>query len=141
MKQNPDKNIYEDFINVILKIEEGLDPLVLTNILELKYLEELGVLGNLDGCAICGNKTDIVTISGDAGGYVCKNCLTNEKLVSLKAIKLLRMYYYVDIKSIKELKIDEDTKKEINFFLDNYYDRYTGLYLNSKKFLNNLGIL
>ncbi len=141
LKQNPDKNIYEDFINVILKIEEGLDPLVLTNILELKYLEELGVIGNLDGCAICGNKTDIVTISGDAGGYVCKNCLTNEKLVSLKAIKLLRMYYYVDIKSIKELKIDEDTKKEINFFLDNYYDRYTGLYLNSKKFLNNLGIL
>ena len=29
-------------------------------------------------------------------------------------------------------------KKEINDFLDMYYDRYTGLYLRSKTFLKNL---
>ncbi len=138
LKQNPSKNIYDDFINTILKIEDGLDPLVLTNILELKYLDELGVPCNLDACSICGSKTNIATISGDAGGYVCQNCLTNEPIVPLKVIKMLRMYYYVDIKSIKSLKIDEQTKSSINLFLDNYYDRYTGLYLNSKKFLKNI---
>lgn len=138
LRQDPSKSLYNDFISTILKIEEGLDPLVLTNILEIKYLDELGVPCNLDACSICGNKTDIITISGDAGGYVCKHCLTNEKIVSLKVIKMLRMYYYVDIKSIKELKIDTETKNEINFFLDNYYERYTGLYLNSKKFLKSL---
>ena len=138
LKQNPTKSLYPDFINTVLKIEDGLDPLVLTNILELKFLDELGVPCNLNECALCGNKTNIVTISGDAGGYVCQNCLTNEKIVAMKVIKMLRMYYYVDIKSIKELKIDEETKRDINFFLDNYYERYTGLYLNSKKFLKNM---
>ena len=28
--------------------------------------------------------------------------------------------------------------KEINDFLDNYYDRYTGLYLKSKSFVKEL---
>ncbi|MDE6284528.1 MAG: DNA repair protein RecO [Bacilli bacterium] len=138
LKQSNNKEIYEDFLNVILKIETGLDPIVLTNILEIKYLNELGVLFNLDECVICGNKTNIVTISSDKGGYICKDCHTNEMIVDKKVIQMLRMYYYVNIKSISNLKIDDDTKNAINFFLDNYYERYTGLYLNSKKFLKSL---
>ena len=138
IKQSNDNDIYNDFINTILKIEKGLDPLVLTNILELKYLDKLGVLFDLNECCKCGNKTNIVTISSDAGGYICKKCLTNELIVSPKVIKMIRMYYYVNIKSISALKVDNDTKNIINEFLNNYYERYTGLYLNSKKFLNNI---
>ena len=138
VKQSNAKDIYDDFITSILKIEEGLDPLVITNILEIKYLEKLGVLFNLDECVICGSKTGIATISADAGGFVCKNCLTNEYLVSPKVIKMIRMYYYVNIKSITNIKIDEDIKKIINSFLDMYYEKYTGLFLNSKNFLKKI---
>ena len=138
VKQSNAQDIYDDFITSILKIEEGLDPLVITNILEIKYLEKLGVLFNLDECVICGSKTGIVTISLDAGGFVCKKCLTNEYLVTPKVIKMIRMYYYVNIKSITNIKIDEDIKKTINEFLDMYYEKYTGLFLNSKNFLKNI---
>lgn len=138
IKQSNSSHLYNDFINTILKIEDGLDPMVLTNILELKYLQELGVLFNLDECVKCGNKTNIITISSDTGGYVCKDCLTNEAIVNKKVLQMLRMYYYVNIKSITDLKIEESIKKEINFFLDNYYERYTGLYLNSKRFLKTM---
>ena len=138
VKQSNAKSVYDDFIIAILKIEEGLDPLVITNILEIKYLEKLGVLFNLDECVICGSKTGIATISADAGGFVCKNCLTNEYLVSPKVIKMIRMYYYVNIKSITNIKIDDDIKKTINQFLDMYYEKYTGLFLNSKNFLKNI---
>ncbi len=138
LKQSNNSIIYDDFINTVLKMETGLDPLVLTNILELKYLDFLGVGLNLDACAICGNKTNIATIDGDKGGYICANCLTNERIVDSKVIKMLRMYYYVNIKSISSLNIKDDIKNEINFFLDLYYDRYTGLYLKSKDFLKNL---
>ena len=44
IKQSNNPGIYDEFIAGILKIEEGLDPLVITNILEIKYLSELGVL-------------------------------------------------------------------------------------------------
>ena len=139
VKQSNDiENIYDDFIKTILKLEDGLDPIVLTNILEIKYLEYLGVLFNLDECVICGNKNNIATFDADKGGYICINCLTNEIIVDKKVIKMIRMYYYVNIDSIKEIKVDDVTKNTINKYLDLYYERYTGLYLNSKDFLKKL---
>lgn len=138
IKQSNNPAIYDEFIAAILKIEEGLDPLVITNILEIKYLAELGVLFSLDECVICGSKTSIATIDADKGGFICLNCLTNEVIVDKKVIKMLRMYYYVNIKSISNIKVEDNIKDVINKFLDMYYERYTGLYLNSKNFLKNL---
>ena len=132
------KNIYDLFLNTILKIEMGFDALVMCNILEIKYLDYLGVHLDLDGCVGCGAKANILTIDGDRGGFICKNCYQNELIVDPKSIELLRMYYYVDIKNISKLKISDKIKGEINYFLDTYYDRYTGLYLKSKKFLKKL---
>src|SRR5574344_1230701 len=90
-KQSNSSKIYDMFIATILKIEDKLDPMVLTNILEIKYLPFLGVDLNLDACSLCGNQTDIVTIDGSRGGLICKNCYTNEIIVNIKVIKLMRM--------------------------------------------------
>ena len=138
LKQSDDSSIYEIFINTVLKLEEKFDPVIITNILEIKLLPFLGVAINLDSCAICGSKQNIITIDGSKGGYICKNCYTDEKIISSKAIKLLRLYYYVDIKSISNLNINDDVKNEIDEFINAYYDDYTGLYVNSKKFLKNI---
>ncbi len=137
-KQSEEKILYTLFIEGIKKINEGLNPLVITNILELKYLPFLGVGLELDSCILCGNKTDIVTLDADIGGYVCKRCFTNQILVSKKTVQLIRMYYYIEISSIRDLKISDTIVREINFFINRYYERYTGLFLNSKKFLNKM---
>jgi len=140
-KQDFDENLFEIYANSLNKINNGLDPLIITNIVELKYLTYLGIALNLDGCVTCGNTKNIVTLDGDAGGYLCKDCYRDEKIVSPKTIKLLRMYNYVDIKNISTINIDESAKLETNYFLNRYYERYTGLYLKSKKFLDNLNNL
>ena len=132
-------NIYKLYIASLNKINDGFDPVVITNILELKLLEYLGVLPVIDKCVICGNTHDIVTISSYKGGYICKNCLNNDIIVNTKTIKLIRMFYYVDIAKISKLDISDNIKKEINRFLDEYYDRYSGLYLKTKEFLNKIG--
>ena len=132
------KNIFDTMISSLEKINEGYDPLVILNIVELKYLDCLGVMPILDRCSVCGNTSNIVTLSSDKGGYVCKNCRTNERIISEKAIKLIRMFYYVDISKITKLEIGNTTKNEINEFLDMYYDTYTGLYLKSKSLLKNI---
>ena len=137
-KQQASPFLYDLFLAGIKKIEEKKDPLVITNILELKYLPFLGIGLSLDACILCGNKTSIVTIDADEGGYICKKCYTNQILVSEKCVKLIRMYYYVDITSISKLAIREEVVKEINFFINRYYERYTGLYLQSKTFLNKM---
>lgn len=139
LKQNTStEEIYSLLINTLLKIEEGLDPLILTNILELKYLEYLGVRPSIDNCSLCGSTKDIITLAADAGGYVCRNCYKNEGLVNEKTIKMIRLYYYVDIKNITKLDVSKEVSKEINHFLDDYYERYTGLYLKSKNFIKQI---
>ena len=140
-KQNNDPEIFNVFIEVVKKINEGLNPGILTNILELKYLDYLGIGLNLDGCIKCGNKKAIVTLDPDEGGFICQNCYQGEKLMDSKVIQLIRMYYLVDIKSITEIKIKEIYANQINNFLDRYYERYTGLYLKSKDFLKNISKL
>ncbi len=138
MRHNLNSNVYKLLIESLEKINDSYDPLVITNILELKYLEYLGVMPVLDKCSICGSNKGIATLSSYSGGYVCNNCLTNEKIVSEKTIKIIRMFFYVDISKISNIDISNLVKKEINDFLDDYYDRYTGLYLKSKSLLKNI---
>ena len=137
-KQNDSEEIFHILKNTLLKIEEGYSPIVLTNIIELKLLDYLGVSPNIDSCSICGSQKQIVTLSSSSGGYVCKNCYSNEQLVSEKTIKMIRMYYYVDIENITRLDVSSEVTKEINTFLDDYYDRYTGLYIKSKDFIKRI---
>lgn len=138
-KQNDSQDLYDYLISALNKINEGFNPLVITNILELKYLDFLGIMPNLEECVNCGSK-NVVMLSSDKGGYLCKNCIIDEPITSTKAIKLVRMYYYVDMDKITKLDLTKDVIYEVNNFIDNYYDRYTGLYLKSKNFLKNLNI-
>ena len=137
IKQTNNEEVFDNLIASLKKIEEGFNPLVITNILELKCLDYLGVMPILDCCSVCGNE-NIITISADQGGYLCKNCRKEETIVDEKTIKLIRMFYYVDINKIEKLEISKKISEEINYFLNSYYERYTGLYLKSKKFIEKL---
>ena len=141
VRQNNSLEIYDLLSATLEKIEEGLDPLPLTNILELKYLDYLGVTPSLDACSHCGSTKQIVTISSDAGGYICKDCYRNERLFSDKTIKMLRMYYYVDIRNIQKLDVSSEVTNDITRFLDEYYEKYTGLFLKSKDFLKKINMI
>jgi DNA repair protein RecO (recombination protein O) len=136
MKENNNSDIYNLYIKTILKIEDGYNPTVMMNILEIKLLDYIGVSLSLNGCAKCGSTKDIITIDPDIGGYVCKKCYTNEIIYDERVRKMLRMYYLVDIDSIKELKIKDYIIDAIDHFISLYYDRYTGIYTYSKKFLH-----
>ena len=137
-RSNSNNDIYDLLIAALKKIENHFDPMVVTNILELKYLSYLGIMPVLDSCSLCGSTSSIATISSARGGYICNNCLTNETLVSTDTIKLIRLFYYVDLDKVAKLNLGNKEKKEINDFLDEYYDSYAGLYLKSKSFIKTL---
>lgn len=137
-KHESNKEIYNLLIASLNKIDEGFDYKVITNIFELKMLDFLGIRPVVDECVNCGSKVDIVTVSSYRGGYLCKNCAQGEKIVNIKTIKLLRMFYYVDISKIEKLDVSQNIKKELSQFIYDYYDRYSGIYLKSRDFLQNL---
>ncbi len=136
-KESESNEVFKLMEDAILKIEENHNPMIITNILELQYLNYIGINLNLDECVKCGS-SKVVTLSMSKGGYICSKCRENEPLVDEKVLKLLRLYYYVDISKITNLDIDDATSKTINQILCEYYDEYSGVRLKSKKFLREL---
>ena len=140
VKQGTDTCVLNTLVDTLEKIEEGMDVSTLTHIYEVKMLAHLGVLPSLDGCAVCGNSKNIVTISSDKGGLICGSCFQSgiDRIVSSNTIKLLRMYYYVDISKITKIEVDDQCEKEIDQFLEEYYEKYTGVITKSKKMLRDV---
>lgn len=137
-KQERNKNIYNLLICGLKKINKGFDARIITNIIELKLLENLGIKPNLNYCVNCKSKNDIVTISSYKGGYLCKNCVGEEKIYNIKTLKLITMFYYLNLDKVKKIDISDNIKTELNLFINDYYERYSGLYLKSKNFLEIL---
>ena len=138
IKQSDRNDIFDILRSSLEKIEQDFDEAVITSIIELKYLDYLGVMPNINECSICGSKEGIITLNGKVGGFLCKHCYQNEFIVKEITIKLIRMFYYVDIDKISKLQVKKENLKEINRFLHEYYDEYTGLYLKSKKILEKI---
>lgn len=140
-RHDNNNEIYDLLITGLKKINEGYDEVVISLIIELKLLYYLGIMPSIDKCVGCGSNNDIVTVSSYRGGYLCKNCATGEKIYNIKTIKLIRMFYYVDLSRVTKIDISSNIKKELNLFVSDYYDRYAGLYLKSKSFLEEFSYI
>ena len=136
-KECESSEIYDLMMSAIFKIEDNFNCKIVTNILELQYLNYIGINLNLDECVSCGNNK-IVTLSLERGGYICSKCRHNEVILDEKVMKLLRLYYYVDISKISNLDIDNEVSNKINMIIDEYYDRYSGISTKSKSFLKEI---
>lgn len=136
-KQEEDKGIFDMLIKALLKINDGVNAIGITLIVSLKLLEPLGVAPSLDGCVDCGS-TEIVTLSSFKGGFLCKEHSKKERLVDVRVLKIIRMLYYIDIDRINSLDLSYEVMQEIVYFVNDYYDRYTGIYLKSRDFLQRV---
>lgn len=138
LRENKNEDVFDLLKNSLKKIDDKLDPLVITNILEVKYLDFFGVGLVMDRCCICGSQKDIITLDSSNGGLVCKNCFREGSIVKSKTIELLRMFYYVDLERLDKINISFDNMKEVSDFILEYYDKYTGVYLKSRSLLDTL---
>lgn len=136
-KESNNNEVYDILINALLKIEDGFDSKIITNIVEMQYLNYIGISLCLDSCVNCGS-TKVVTLSTNRGGFLCSNCRNNEPILDGKILKLLRLYNYVDISKISNLDIDNEVSNAIDRIISEYYEDYSGVGTKSKKFLKEI---
>jgi len=134
-KQNTNSGIYDLLLLGLKKINNGLDVLAIVNIIEVKLLKYLGLKIHLDNCVICGGN-DIVSLSLDYSGYLCKNC--SKVIMDKKVLKLIKVYDNIDLNKLDSFNVSNDIVHILDKFIDEYYLKYTGLYLNSKKFFKSV---
>lgn len=132
LKESNSEEIFPVLKQTLLKINDGFDPKILTNIIEIKLLNFLGVKPNFSECITC-NSRDILTFDITLGGVVCKKCYLDSYLFSNNTLKLLKLFQDVDIEKIDKLNITSSkVKEELEFFIREYYETYTGIYLLNK---------
>ncbi len=133
LKENNNKEIFNLLVPALIKINDGLSPELISNIVEIKLLDYLGVSLNLEECSICGNKDDLITIDIASGGVICKDCYNEGYIMNNKALHLMQLLKKVDISKLETLEItDEEIFKEIDKFIYEYYTSFTGIYIKKK---------
>jgi DNA repair protein RecO (recombination protein O) len=138
-KSNP--YLFELLLQVLTYLNEGYDPEIIKNIYEMKMLSTLGHYPVLNQCVCCGSQEGKFSFSIREGGMICHLCLEKDPYhlkLSPATVKLLRIFYYLDMSRLGNITVKPETKAELKKVIDGYYDEYSGLYLKSKKFLDQL---
>ena len=141
LKENNQGEIFEELIPCLIKINEDFDPEIITNIYEVKMLKYLGVNPSFSKCISCGD-SDVLTFDVNLGGVVCKNCYQNTYLFQPNTLKLLKLFQNIQIANIDKLNISsKKVRQELNLFIKEYYDTYTGIYMPRKDNLEKLTLI
>lgn len=138
-KTNP--YLFELLLQSLNYINEGYDPDIIKNIVEMKMLNTLGLYPILNECVFCKRQEGKFSFSIKEGGVVCHHCYEKDPyhlVLSQATIKLLRIFYYLDINRLGSISVKDETKAELNKVIECYYEEYSGLYLKSKKFIEQL---
>ena len=129
LKENNNKLIFNILKDSLIKINDGFNPKLIYIILKIKLLDFLGVKPDFNNCINCGS-SNIKTFDLKIPGSVCNNCYNDTYLFNSNTLKLLKLFQNVDILKIDKLNItNEKVLEELEYFLKEYYDSYTGIYV------------
>lgn len=140
--RKPNPFLFELVYQTLNLINEGYDAEILVNIFEMKMLNTLGLYPVLNQCTICGHTEGHFSFSIREGGLICHRCLEKDPYhlkISPATVKLLRLFYYLDLSRLGNISVKSETKAELKKVISAYYDEYSGLNLKTKKFLNQMG--
>jgi DNA repair protein RecO (recombination protein O) len=140
-EKTPNPFLFELLYQTLQYMNEGYDLDILTNIYEMKMLDLLGLHPCLNQCSVCGSTDGHFAFSNREGGFLCHRCLDKDPYhikISPAAVKLLRLFYYFDITRLGNISVKIETKLELKKVINSYYEEYSGLYLKTKKFLNQI---
>ncbi|KAB7708737.1 DNA repair protein RecO [Bacillus aerolatus] len=140
-EKQPNPYLYEFFEQSLHYLNEGYDAEILTNIFEMKMLQVIGLRPELSSCVNCGSQEGRFAFSIRENGLLCHRCFDIDPYLlplSPAAVKLLRLFYFFDLSRLGSINVKEETKKELRAAISMYYDEYSGLYLKSRRFLDQM---
>lgn len=122
-------------------INTGLDPQIISNIVQVQLLTVFGVEPNFQSCVIGGETKGDFDFSIVLGGIICSNHFANDPNrihAGQRVIYYLRLFSNINLDNINTIDVKISTKNRIQYIIDMIYDDTVGLSLKSKKFIEQL---
>jgi len=120
-----------DFFDLLENREKGIGTLVLAY--QVKLLRYLGVMPELEQCAVCGQKKTPAAFSVEEGGIVCENCVKsiqnslNHALIyqaGFDIVNIIKFFAVNSLKTIENLALKEETGKRLQQIIREYAAYY-----------------
>ncbi|MBO9129604.1 DNA repair protein RecO [Bacillus sp. 165] len=138
-KSNP--FLFELMYQTLHYMNEGVDPEVLAYIYQTKMMPVLGMYPEFDTCSVCHQSDAFVAFSIREGGFLCAKHAEQDPYrlpINEAAGKLLRLFHHFHLNRLGNVSVKAETKKQLRTILNAYYDEYCGIYLKSRRFLQQL---
>lgn len=136
--------VYEWLFRILQKIDEDEDAEILIRIFEMKMTEVFGIQPNVESCVHCNSCENLVGFTVADGGFLCGNCfvLSQDAILYPPAVlHLLYLFSKIGPKQIGNISVKQETKNMLKKILYDYLDRHTGIFFNSRKFIEELDLL
>lgn len=122
-------------------IDQGFEPSIITNIMEVQMLTLFGVRPELRYCSVCQNPQRPFDYSENYGGLLCQKHwpLDPYRLhLDARTIYYLQLFSALDLKRLNSIKVKDETKQHLKQALDTIYNDQVGIYIPAKKFLQEM---
>lgn len=136
-----DPALYGFTLEAITLLNQKIDPEIITNIFEVQLLKRFGISINWKRCCICGETRGKFDYSFSKHGILCeKHWHIDEQRAHFDAVGMhfIRLFSQISYKQINEITLKRETKDMIRFILDDIYTEYVGIFLKSKKFIDDM---
>jgi DNA repair protein RecO (recombination protein O) len=115
--REPHQQAYDLLLDILDAIDAGA-ALTTVRHFELRVLGLMGYEPQFDACAVCSARLpeEETLFSASAGGFVCANCRVGAgagRIVSVRAIKVLRYARFATLEQFAALKLDAGLAREL----------------------------
>lgn len=131
-----------DLVRKILQyINDGKDPEIMTDIIQIKLLTVLGLEIVWDKCIECGRSDLDLDFSDKYNGMLCLNHRELDhkrwRLIP-KTVYLIDVLSKVDVDKIGDISVNETNRNKIWSLLESIYENKAGIKLKSHDFINDM---
>lgn len=140
-EKRPDPYIYAELNRTLKYINDEEDYLIPVMMYEMKLFQKGGFAPIVDRCVNCNRNEHLYAFSVQEGGVLCERCVPIDRYAVRLPASLFRMlgiFLHVELDRIGNIKVKEENIARLRSLFDQYYERYGGYQLKSKKFLDDL---
>lgn len=137
--EDPSPKIFDLMQDSLLFLASGASAKRSARIFEVKLLEFLGLMPEIQACAVCQTKDpEPVYFSVSIGGIACKDC-GGDRPVSRGTLNFLEHVRRSDVKDLYNVKVSQTVGEELEKILRRFVDFHLTNKLKSIVFIEKMG--
>lgn len=140
-ENEPNHSFYRFLSQMLIQLESGKSPEILTRIFELRIMEVAGYQPVFDHCVNCQSHRPSFRFSYRHGGFLCSDCWDLDKQampLSDPVIKILPLLQRINVDRIGNIRVNSQTEQQLENAIQAFMNEHIGVEFNARKMIDQL---